>query len=97
MISGEVTFNISSKKYWPYRKPGNPPLHVNVNSNHPSTIIKKIPSMINKRLVDTSCDPVEFNKTKGIYYRCVVQNVHTLRILKCAGFVPVFPKFFYVE
>ena len=70
----DVTFNISSKKYWPYRKPGNPPLYVNVNSNHPPTIIKKIPSMINKRLVDTSRDPAEFNKAKGIYETALKAN-----------------------
>ena len=29
------TFNLSTGKFWPYRKPNDQPLHINVESNHP--------------------------------------------------------------
>ena len=65
----DVTFNISSKKYWPYRKPGNPPLYVNVNSNHPPTIIKKIPSMIKPRCLTTNSQhPPKHRRRKIIWF-----------------------------
>ena len=63
----DVYFNITSKKYRPYRKPGNNPLYVNVDSNHPKIVIDRIPSMINKRIYETSCDEQAFNNAKGQY------------------------------
>ena len=63
----DVTFNIVTKVYKPYRKPGNSPLYININSNHPDTIIKSMPEMINKRLSDTSCNETVFNDAKGEY------------------------------
>ena len=31
----DVTFNLDTGKYWPYRKPENQPLCINIKSNHP--------------------------------------------------------------
>ena len=31
----DVTLNLSSKKFWPFKKPNDHPLHLNVQSNHP--------------------------------------------------------------
>ena len=63
----DVTFNIVTKVYQPYRKPGNSPLYVNIKSNHPNSILKSMPEMINKRLSDTSCNETVFNDAKGEY------------------------------
>ena len=63
----DVSFNIITKTYQPYRKPGNDPLYVNTNSNHPSSILKAIPEMINQRISETSCNEQVFNNTKAVY------------------------------
>ena len=52
----DVTFNLVVEKYLPYRKPNGDPLYINAKSNHPPTIIKDLPKMINKRLSDLSCN-----------------------------------------
>ena len=48
--------NISTKKYLPFRNANNTPLSINTFSNHPPTIVKKLPKMINKRISDLSCN-----------------------------------------
>ena len=58
----DVTFNLATKKYFPFRKANNTPLFINVFSNHPPTIIKQLPKMINKRISDLSCNKEEFDK-----------------------------------
>ena len=44
----DVTFDLAANKYFPYRKPNDKPLYINANSNHPPSIIKELPKMINK-------------------------------------------------
>ena len=63
----DVTFNMSTGKYEPYRKENNPPLYIHAKSNHPSTIKNEIPNMIRNRLADLSCDEESFNRHKGMY------------------------------
>jgi len=63
----DVTLNLDSGKYFPFRKPNDTPLYINRQSNHPPTIIDQLPGMINRRLSDISCNKEEFDKAKGIY------------------------------
>ena len=49
-----VTLNLNSNKYWPFRKPNDQPLYLNVHSNHPPMVIKQIPAMIEKRISTNS-------------------------------------------
>ena len=67
----DITFNLHTNKYFPYRKPNNDPLYINIYSNHPSTIKKELPKMINKRLSELSCDKDAFDKAKGIYEKAL--------------------------
>ena len=46
----DVTFNLATKKYFPFRKANITPLYIDAFSNHPPTIIKQLPKMINKRI-----------------------------------------------
>ena len=48
----DVTFNLATKKYFPFRKANNTPLYINAFSNHPPTTIKQLPKMISKRISD---------------------------------------------
>ena len=60
----DVTLDLSTGKYSPFRKPNTKPLYIHSKSNHPPTIIKELPNMINKRLSDLSSDVTEFGKAK---------------------------------
>ena len=63
----DVTFNLNSGTYYPYRKPNDQQLYINTNSNHPPRIIKQLPDNISQRISNLSCNETEFNKTKPIY------------------------------
>ena len=62
-----MTFNLETGKFFPFRKPNNVPLYINIKSNHPWTIIKDLPKMINKRLFELSSNKDEFDKVKLLY------------------------------
>ena len=72
----DVTFNLTTGKFFPFRKPNNVTLYINVKSNHPSTIIKDLPVMINKRLSELSCKKDEFDKAKLLYEKSLQESGH---------------------
>ena len=45
----DLTLSLVTGRFWPLRKPNNQPLYINAKSNHPATIMRDIPNMINKR------------------------------------------------
>ena len=63
----DVTFDLPSNKFYPFRKPNDKPLYVSAYSNHPESIIKQLPEMINKRISELSCNEEEFHKAKITY------------------------------
>ena len=63
----DVTLNLTTGKYYPYRKPDNNPLYINANSNHPPSVIRQIPASISTRISGLSCDSDEFNKISQVY------------------------------
>ena len=63
----DVTFDLRSGTYKPYTKPGNKPLYVNVQSNHPPSILRRIPATINRRLSSISCNKECFDTSKQPY------------------------------
>ena len=63
----DVTFDLRTDKYRPYRKPNNSPLYIHSESNHPPTILEQLPAMIADRISGISCDRVEFDKAKEDY------------------------------
>ena len=69
----DVSFDLITGKYFPFRKPNSNLLYVNKQSNHPPTILKELPKSINQRLINLSCDKSEFNKAK-IPYQEALKN-----------------------
>ena len=63
----DVTFNLVTKNYFPFRKANNTSLYINAFSNHLPPTIKQLPNMIDKRIPDLSCNKQEFNKLKSVY------------------------------
>ena len=65
-----------TKKYFPFWKANNAPLHINGFSNHPPTIIKQLPKMINKRISDLSYNKEEFDKVRSVYESTIKDSRH---------------------
>ena len=80
----DVTLDLSRGKYYPYRKPNDKPLYINASSNHPPTILKQLPRMINRRISDLSCTQEEFEKAKSTYETALRNNGYDAA-LQCEG------------
>ena len=63
----DVTFDLSTGKYKPYRKPNDDPLYINKHSNHPSSILRQLPTSINKRISTLSSDKQTFEDAAPAY------------------------------
>ena len=62
-----VTFDLRTDKYYPYRKDNYQLLYINKQSNHPPIITKQIPSMASRRISDISCNKEYCEKTAPAY------------------------------
>ena len=63
----DVTFDLRKNIFYPFRKPNDEPLFINVKSNHPPTIIKQLPKMISERVSRNSSSMDMFHKAKPLY------------------------------
>ena len=63
----DITFDLTNGTYKPYRKPNDEPLYINRLSNHPPSIIRQLPSSINKRINKLSCNQETFNEAAPLY------------------------------
>ena len=63
----DLTLDLFTRKYFPYRKQNDRPLYVNANSNQPPDILEQLPSMVNIRLSSLFVNEDEFNKAKPLY------------------------------
>ena len=63
----DVSLNIQTNKFWPFKKQNSETIYINKHSNHPNYIKSEIPRMVNKRLCEISCNEEEFNKIKNTY------------------------------
>ena len=50
----DVTFNASTGKYWPFRKPNSILQYIHTQSNHPPNIRKQLPTTIEKKALQHS-------------------------------------------
>ena len=72
----DVTFDLATGKYYPFRKPNDTPLYIHAQSNHPPNIIKQLPVMISRRISDISCNEEEFDKAKRTYEDALKSSGH---------------------
>ena len=63
----DVTFNLKSGSYRPYRKPNDELKYINVLSNHPPQILKQLTTVISDRLSRNSSGKRIFNEAKHQY------------------------------
>ena len=63
----DVTLDLTQNKHFPYRKPINDYFFINRQSNHPFSILKQLPHMIQARLSNLSSDEGKFTSAKFSY------------------------------
>lgn len=63
----DLTLNLRSGKYYPYRKPNDRPVYIHRLSNHPPAILKQLPAAVSRRLTDISSDEETFSAAAPIY------------------------------
>ena len=63
----DLTLDLNTGTYRPYKKPNDKLSYVHTSSNHPQNIIKQLPLSINKRLSKNSSNETIFNQAKPIY------------------------------
>ena len=62
----DVTFNLITSLYTPYKKPNDNLLYINTSSDHPPQV-KQLTNSINKRLCENSANEQVFNTAKPVY------------------------------
>ena len=62
-----VSLNLNNSNDKPYHKPDNNILYIHKDSNHPPSILKQIPTWIEKRISTLSSNETIFNESKEIY------------------------------
>ena len=67
----DVEFDLRNDIYRPYRKPNSEPLYVNINSNHPPSVLKQIPQGIAKRLSTISSNEEVFKSAVSEYEKAL--------------------------
>ena len=63
----DVTLNLSNNTFKPFLKTDQYPSYINVNSNHPKTIIKQVPKAVNLRIRNLSANEKIFQESSKIY------------------------------
>ena len=76
----DLMFNLSSGKYYPYRKPNDKPLYINRLSNHPPSILKQLPAAISRRLTDISNDADVFREAAPLYNNALKDSGFTANV-----------------
>ena len=72
-----VTFNLPSRKYYPYCKPNDKPLYINRLSNHHPSILQQLPAAISRRLTDISHDVEVFHDAAPLYNQELRESGYT--------------------
>ena len=63
----DITFNLNTETYKPFKKPNNDPRYIHVESNHPRNIIKQIPKSVAKRISTNSSNEAIFKEAAPYY------------------------------
>ena len=70
----DVTFDLGEGTFKSYCKPGNVPIYVHKDSNHPPSIIKKIPENVNHRISSISSNEKVFKDAIPIYQEALIKS-----------------------
>ena len=73
----EVSLDLNTGTFKPYRKPNDETIYVNAESNHPPNIIKQLPISIERRLCKLSCNEEIFQEASKHYQEALNKSGHT--------------------
>ena len=76
----DVTFDLMTGTYAPYRKPNDTPTYVHTESNHPAHVIKNIPLAVNKRLCSISSNKEIFDDSKYPYQEALNKSAYKFNL-----------------
>ena len=77
----DITFDLNTGSYKPFKKPNNNPRYIHVESNHPRNIIKQIPKSISKRISANSSNEAIF-KEAAPYYNTRLKEAGYSEVIK---------------
>ena len=72
----DITMDLESGKYWPFRKPNSELQYVHAQSSHPPTILKHLPNAITSMIYSLSCNQDEFVKAIPDYKDALEKSGH---------------------
>jgi hypothetical protein len=70
----DITFNLQQSTFKPYRKPGDIPVYVHVDSNHPPTVTRQVPISICNRISNLSDSEESFKNTIPLYEKALKES-----------------------
>ena len=70
----DITLDLSTEIYKPYKKPNSNLTYIHKQSNHPPSIIKNLPKSINKHLSTNSKNAQIFNEACPAYTEALKKN-----------------------
>ena len=70
----DITLDLNSGTYKPYRKPNDEILYIQTKSNHPANIVKQLPISIETRLPNLSSNPEIFHEASMHYQNILNQS-----------------------
>ena len=70
----DVTFNLKTESYQPFRKSNNEPKYIDISSNHPPQVLKQLPKSIEKRLSEISSSKEIFDNSKHLYEKALQES-----------------------
>ena len=76
----DITFNLNDGSYRPYRKRNEETNYIQVNSDHPPSIIKEIPRSIEKRLSTFSSSKNIFQESAVYYEKCLKSSGYKIKL-----------------
>ena len=79
----DVTFDLTSGKHRPYRKPNDNPLNIHKHSNQPPGILRQLPISINKRISTLSSDKETFQDAAPTYQTALGHSNFTHKLDTC--------------
>ncbi|GFR72572.1 inositol hexakisphosphate and diphosphoinositol-pentakisphosphate kinase 2 [Elysia marginata] len=76
----DVTLNLNTGTYKPYKKPNDIVRYIHAHSNHPPVIIKNLVQGTEKRLSNNSANAKIFEEAASTYNAALKQNGHTKQL-----------------
>ena len=76
----DVTMDLATDTFKPFRKPNDTPSYIHRDSNHPPNCIKELPKNVNRRLASISCDETAFNEAIPVYQAALDSSGHNHKL-----------------